>query len=188
MCRHGPRLLSREFFIGECPLIVNEPSNLSVSLMTMMLVSPLERDHVALKTILSRSNWRLHSASVREEAVTLMKRESIPVVMCVGDSRDRNWKQLLDDAARIPAGPRVVVSSRLADDRLWAEVLQAGAYDLLAMPWEPREVLRVISLAWQSWAIGQRTANQSPKPITETHALARAAVTCSVSNLSRCGD
>jgi DNA-binding NtrC family response regulator len=167
---------------------VNEPSNLPVSLMTVMLVSRLERDHVALKTILSRSNWRLHSASVRGEAVTLMRRQSIPVVMCVGDARDCTWKQLLDDAARIPAGPRVVVSSRWADDHLWAEVLQAGAYDFLTMPWEPREVLPVISLAWQSWAIGQRPANPRPKPMTETRPLTRAAVTGSVSNLSQCGD
>lgn len=164
---------------------MNEPSSLPVSLMSMLLVSPLERDHIALKTILSRSNWRLHSAFVRGEAVTLMRRESIPVVICVGDSRDCTWKQLLDDAARIPGAPRVVVSSRLADDHLWAEVLQAGAYDFLAIPWEPREVLRVISLAWQSWSIGQRPANQSPKPMAETRLLTSAAVTGSVSNLSQ---
>ena len=167
---------------------MNEPPNLPVSLMTVMLVSRLERDHVALKSILSRSNWRLHSASVPGEAVKLMRRESIPVVMCVGDARDRTWKQLMDDAAQIPSGPRVVVSSRLADDRLWAEVLQAGAYDFLAMPWEPREVLRVISLAWQSWAIGQRPAYQGPRLAAEKRPLTCAAVAGCVIDLSQCGD
>ena len=167
---------------------MNRPSTLPASFITMMLVSPLESDHVALRRILSRSNWRLHSASLPEEAVTLMRRQSIPVVICVGDSRDGTWRQLLDDAAKRPGDPKIIVSSHLADDHLWAEVLQAGAYDFLAMPWEPREVLRVISLAWQSWAIGQRSAYQGPKPATETRALTHATVTGFVSNLFQCGD
>jgi DNA-binding NtrC family response regulator len=183
------RILCQEnYCTWENPFLVNRPSNLPASVMTIMLVSPLESDHVALRRILSRSNWRLHSAFLREEAVTLMRRQSIPVVICVEDSRDRTWEALLDEAVIIPGGPRVVVSSHLADNHLWAEVLQAGAYDFLAMPWEPREVLRVISLAWQSWAIGQRPVNQSPKPMAETCPLARAAVTGSVSNLFQCGD
>ena len=36
--------------------------------------------------------------------------------------------------------PRFVVSSRLADDHVWAEVLNLGGYDVLCTPFEAREV------------------------------------------------
>jgi DNA-binding response OmpR family regulator len=45
--------------------------------------------------------------------------------------------------------PTLIVTSRLADDELWAEVLNLGAYDVLAQPFDPDEVYRVVFLAWQ---------------------------------------
>jgi len=39
------------------------------------------------------------------------------------------------------------VADRLADDRLWAEVLNLGAYDLLIKPFDTQEVLRTVGLA-----------------------------------------
>jgi len=36
------------------------------------------------------------------------------------------------------------VVSRLADERLWAEALNPGAYDMLLTPFEAEEVFRVI--------------------------------------------
>lgn len=161
---------------------MKRPSHSPVPLMTMLLVSPLQSDHVALRRILSRSVWRLHCASHRAEAATLMGREAFSVVICVSDSQDSTWKRLLAEAARTPDGPRLVVSSRYADNHLWAEVLQAGAYDFLPMPWEAREVLRLISLAWQSWARGQRSGNHSSQ-ITAVPSLGKCAVTaCSVTS------
>jgi DNA-binding response OmpR family regulator len=35
----------------------------------------------------------------------------------------------------------------LADERLWAEVLNLGAYDLLAKPFDVREVLHAVTTA-----------------------------------------
>jgi len=164
------------------PVVMKRPSHSPVPLMTMLLVSPLQSDHVALRRILSRSVWRLHCASHRAEAATLMGREAFSVVICVSDSQDSTWKRLLAEAARTPDGPRLVVSSRYADNHLWAEVLQAGAYDFLPMPWEAREVLRLISLAWQSWARGQRSGNHSSQ-ITAVPSLGKCAVTaCSVTS------
>jgi DNA-binding response OmpR family regulator len=39
------------------------------------------------------------------------------------------------------------VTSRLADERLWAEVLSLGGYDVLMKPFDVSEVYRVIRLA-----------------------------------------
>ena len=49
----------------------------------------------------------------------------------------------------------MIVADRLADERLWAEVLSLGAYDLVPKPFETKEILRVLSTAWRR---GRRSA------------------------------
>ena len=44
--------------------------------------------------------------------------------------------------------PLLIVTSRFADERLWAEALNVGAYDVLAKPFERDEVNRVLTSAW----------------------------------------
>jgi DNA-binding NtrC family response regulator len=44
--------------------------------------------------------------------------------------------------------PNLIVTSRLADDELWAEVLNLGGYDVLAQPFDPQEVYRIVFQAW----------------------------------------
>jgi DNA-binding response OmpR family regulator len=41
----------------------------------------------------------------------------------------------------------LIVCSLLADDRLWAEVLNIGGYDVLMKPFLPIEVTRVVRMA-----------------------------------------
>jgi DNA-binding response OmpR family regulator len=43
--------------------------------------------------------------------------------------------------------PDLIVASRLADEYLWAEVLNLGGYDVLAKPFNAEEVRRVVGLA-----------------------------------------
>jgi hypothetical protein len=71
--------------------------------------------------------------------------------------------------------PRIIVTSREVNEYLWADVLQMGGYDLLAMPWEPKEVLKVISLAWRSWEFAQRAALPTRRPDRPVATLTRAA-------------
>jgi FixJ family two-component response regulator len=51
----------------------------------------------------------------------------------------------------MPAPPLLVVTSKNADDALWAEALNLGAYDVLSKPFDKTEVMRIISLAWLHW-------------------------------------
>jgi len=51
----------------------------------------------------------------------------------------------------LPDPPFLVVTSRLADDRLWAEALNLGAYDVLAKPFDKTEVNRIVRSAWLRW-------------------------------------
>jgi len=63
---------------------------------------------------------------------------------------DGSWSDLLDFAITARRNCEVIVCSRYGDERLWAEVLQRGAYDLIADQCEEREILRVLSRALNS--------------------------------------
>ena len=109
----------------------------------VLAVSPLPADRVRLREILSQNNWKLHEASDCCEAVALLRDQSVPVLLCERDHADGNWEDLLKATARLPAPPNLIVFSRLADESLWAKVLNLGGFDVLMTPFEPEEVLRV---------------------------------------------
>jgi DNA-binding response OmpR family regulator len=75
----------------------------------------------------------------------------MPVVIAESQLPDASWKDALAGLSRMAEPPRLIVSSRLADEFLWAEVLNLGGYDVLTKPFDPAEVFRVISLAWLDW-------------------------------------
>jgi len=47
----------------------------------------------------------------------------------------------------MPFPPKLIVTWRLADERLWAEVLNLGGFDVLGQPLYAREVLHSINSA-----------------------------------------
>jgi DNA-binding response OmpR family regulator len=57
------------------------------------------------------------------------------------------WKDVLRFAQETSDKLPVIVSSRLADERLWAEVLNLGGYDLLVKPFIAAEVRNVVGMA-----------------------------------------
>jgi DNA-binding response OmpR family regulator len=129
----------------------------------VLAVSPLSADFVRLREILSQGNWKLHEAADCCEALALLRDESVPVLLCERDQADGNWEDLLRATARLPDPPNLIVFSRLADESLWAMVLNLGGFDLLITPFEPEEVLRVTFAAWSRWEsdLAARTAPEA---------------------------
>ena len=77
---------------------------------------------------------------------------------------------MLEQIALLAKPPYLVVTSRLADDYLWAEALNLGAYDVLPKPFETAEVERVLGSAWLHW----NWHYGSPiEPLTAANAAAR---------------
>ena len=76
-------------------------------------------------------------------------------MLAESEMSDGNWRRLLKDMASLSVPPNLIVSSRLADQRLWAEVLNLGGYDVLMTPFEPEEVLRVTLAARRHWRCKQ---------------------------------
>jgi len=62
--------------------------------------------------------------------------------------------------------PLLIVTSRLADERLWAEVLNLGAHDVLAKPFNAEEVVRVLDLTrMHRTKLPPRKPHQSASPL-----------------------
>ena len=112
----------------------------------LLVVSSDERDQHSLQRILSR-DCDLHRVAGRREALSFIRRFRPWVVLCDQVFSDGDWRDLLHDLQHEQQTPPLIVSSRLADDRLWAEVLNLGGYDLLAKPFAATEVSRAVKLA-----------------------------------------
>lgn len=117
----------------------------------VLAVSPVPADRVRLREIFSQGRWKLHEASGFCEALAFLRDQSAPVLLCERDQASGNWEELLKATAKLPAPPKLIVFSRLADEALWANVLNLGGFDVLMTPFEPEEVLRVTFAAWSRW-------------------------------------
>jgi len=123
---------------------------------TLLAVSPDQGDCVSLERILDRSRWTIHRASSYREATRLIRESNPSLILCERDLPDGSWKDVFRTAAGLGAPPTVVVVSRQADERLWAEVLNLGGYDVLLKPFDHVEVRRVMNMA-------SRHRNRAPR-------------------------
>ena len=121
------------------------------STVAVLAVSSSPEDHSSLEAILAHSRWRLYHSSCHFRAIALLAEHSIAVVIVDADLQPGAWRDFLATRESLPGSPLVIVASRLADDRLWSEALNLGAYDVLAKPFRAREVFHSVSLAWRHW-------------------------------------
>jgi DNA-binding NtrC family response regulator len=117
----------------------------------VLLISPYDEDHQHLAGILKHSNWQQHGVRLQREAFDFLRENITPVVICESELPDGTWQDVLSQFSRMPCPPLLVVTSRMADDRLWSEVLNLGAYNVLAKPLHMKEVFHVAGTAWMAW-------------------------------------
>ena len=132
----------------------------------VLAVSPFEEDHACLRAIFNHSNWKIYGAHDCREAMDFLRNNRLAVLVCERDLPDGDWRNLLDSISALPLAPLLVVTSKDADDSLWAEVLNLGAYDVLSKPFDRAEVTRIISLAWLHWK--EEAARTRQRPATRT--------------------
>ncbi len=118
---------------------------------TVLAISSSPEDHSALEAVFVHSRWRLYHALSHAQAVALLSEHPIPVIIVDADLQDGTWRDFLSLGKSVSGSPLVIVASGLADDRLWAEALNVGAYDVLATPFRASEVFHSVSLAWRCW-------------------------------------
>jgi DNA-binding response OmpR family regulator len=125
-----------------------------------LLVSAVDEDHEFLGRVFSRQGWMLYTSRVLESAQAFLRYNPVPIVIAERDLPLGNWKDLLAAIQQLPNAPLLIVTARLADDYLWAEVLNLGGYDVLAKPFQMTELLWVLDNAWR---IAEDNRAQAPK-------------------------
>jgi|SRR5579871_221616 len=119
---------------------------------TTLGVSPLPENHRALMRIFARARWPWDAVPTIAQAGSWMAQRGPPsVIICERDLPDGSWKHLFNETQALPVPPKFIVSSRLADEYLWAEVLNLGGHNVLSTPFDAREVAYVVRYAAESW-------------------------------------
>lgn len=117
------------------------------AVVSALAVSNHGDDLAFLRGVFGDANWTLHEAPTLTDGLILMKRRVLDLVITDRDVPEGGWRRMLDALKALPAPLPLIVTSRLADDYVWAEVLNEGGYDVLAQPFDREEVVRVISAA-----------------------------------------
>jgi DNA-binding NtrC family response regulator len=103
---------------------------------------------VEVEGLLHHTRWRVFRADCAGEAIAMLKRTPVQVVLCERTLRDGTWLNVLKAAQKCDPAAAVVVLSK-PDDRIWAEVLNHGAYDLLPFPCTAPELYAIVPMAWR---------------------------------------
>jgi FixJ family two-component response regulator len=126
---------------------------------TVLAVSAFAEDRRSLRRIFDHSHWKLQFTRTYPQTQTALRASSVGVViseslLCDG----HRWTDLLSEMQEMKYPPPLIVADRLADESLWAEVLNLGGFDLLAKPFEEKEVLHAVSTACRRCESERRTA------------------------------
>jgi len=129
---------------------IKKPPGSEAAVKVVLSVSPDHEDCASLQNIFE-SHWAVIGSATVASALSVLRQIPIPVVLCDCEVSSGTWGEMLDDLSRFPDPPLLIVTSRLADERLWAEALNLGAWDVLAKPFDAGEVNRIVSIAGQHW-------------------------------------
>jgi DNA-binding NtrC family response regulator len=113
------------------------------SSMAMLVMSP-ERRRSLEPNLESLNVQVLLAGSCHEARALLQDNPPVSVVITDVSLNDGNWCDIFRFLVDRGIHASVVVSARLADERLWSEVLWRGAYDVIVEPYEADEVRRIV--------------------------------------------
>jgi DNA-binding response OmpR family regulator len=147
---------------------MKDPTRSSVSgdeCLTILSISPFEEDHARLQAIIGRVS-KFVTAQSFSTAKRLLVSQNVFLVICERDSPPTTWIECLDYIQSLPTAPFLIVTSRLADERLWAEVLNLGGWDVLAKPFDDREVLRTVRSTLERYRYSGEVIGKPPSLTT----------------------
>jgi DNA-binding NtrC family response regulator len=127
----------------KCPSLAEAPERPK-----LLSVSADAEDHSVLERMLIGEGLLVAAAASCREALDYLSHDQACVIFCDSSMRDGSWRDLLYPISTAAEAPPLVVTSRLADDYLWSEVLNLGGWDVLAKPFRQQEVLYVVDSAW----------------------------------------
>jgi DNA-binding response OmpR family regulator len=116
---------------------------------SVLVVSSFEEDVIQLRRMLDQSIWSLMSSGTCQEALALLRENSVAVVICECDLPDGSWRSVMSTLSLAEHPSHLIVTSRLADEALWGEVLNLGGFNVISKPFDEQEVTWVMKSAWR---------------------------------------
>ena len=112
----------------------------------VLVVVPSEGDCRLIVDCLSQEG--IHVLPTTNLLDVLLHQVSLPVSVILYDTdAPEHWRKALQQFLVVRPATRVVFLSRLADERMWMEVLEGGGYDLVMKPLKPVEIRSVVQSA-----------------------------------------
>jgi DNA-binding response OmpR family regulator len=127
---------------------------------SILLIGLLGAARAALRDILTAAQWDICEAATLKQALGMLEDRNVGVAICDAEIGEGVWQAVLSNLHDKATPASLIVTSRLADEHLWAEVLNVGGYDVLVQPFDRGEVLRVALMGWMAWRLkSQRPAS-----------------------------
>jgi two-component system response regulator AtoC len=101
----------------------------------------------SLEMVLAAEGYEVHAAADAAEALATLERASVEVVLCDVRMPGMDGMELLPQLVRRLPGSTIVMMSAFGTEDLAVEALSRGAYDYLAKPFQPSEVLLTLRKA-----------------------------------------
>jgi DNA-binding NtrC family response regulator len=109
-------------------------------------VSKSEVDSRTLREVAGSVSQSVVSCADVQQTRWALRLHAPTILVCDAQLQETgNWQELLEEAQA--AQTLLLVVSRQADERLWAEVLNLGGFDVLALPFDREELRRALSSA-----------------------------------------
>jgi DNA-binding NtrC family response regulator len=125
---------------------------------TLLVVGLSAEDRLFLRRVLSPRGWEIGEVHGCVQVFEQLRDRRYHAVLSECFLIDGDWEDVLADLMLFTTAPPLIVASRHANHRLWAEILSSGVYDLLTLPFDESELVRVLELT------AERHARETARP------------------------
>jgi len=117
----------------------------------LLAVIPNDMQFELLRSAIEDVGWEIFRAHSITDGLSTLVNHKINTIVTSCELEDGSWLEMINALQPCRNAPRVLVAWSHADNRLWLDVLEHGGYDLLAIPFDRNEIVRLTSSAFLSW-------------------------------------
>ena len=129
---------------------------------TALLIFHRTAPYNDLEAALEKLAVRVGRARTLAEACHVLSRVSLPLlVFTESELPDGNWADVVSLSARASSPVSVIVMGQEIDTRLYVSVIEAGAFDFMAPPFEAQDLAHVVRCAADNALMRRQAATNS---------------------------
>ena len=115
----------------------------------LLVLTPPKR--ARLMPLLGGPGFQIECATGFQDAVRkLSDGQHYDLILADAELPDGSWRNLMLFAQNSGLRCEMIICARELEQQLWAEVIQCGAYDMIAEPYDSQEVIPIIQRALDS--------------------------------------